>query len=224
MSAAKMELIRHAVRRYLAAETPGPAGLAMAECGDVLRIRGDYSSADDAYRRAVGFGHDPQPGLAVLWLAWGRTDAAASAAHRLLAEPRDPIHRLQLLPGAVEILLSAGAVGDAAALADELVAVAVSFGIAAVRAIAGYAHGSVLMARGESSAAIVESIYQPSTTLPRLVRDRDDATPAWPCVTGQIPAIVATGDSVQGLLSRLSRPSSRSRHERMGAAARHERA
>ena len=151
-----VEEFEHAVHRYVAAETPAPAGLAMAECGDVLRIRGDYSAADDAYRRAIAFGHEPQPGLALLWLARGRTEAAVNATRRLLAEPRDPVHRLQLLPGAVEILLTARAAEDAAALVDELDALAASFGIGAVRAIAGHAHGSVLLARGENSAAIAQ--------------------------------------------------------------------
>src|SRR6185437_15003500 len=52
-----------AVQRYLADQTPGPAGLAMAERGDVLRIRGDLAGAHAAYDQAVAFGHEPQPGL-----------------------------------------------------------------------------------------------------------------------------------------------------------------
>ena len=65
---------------------PGPAGLAMAERGDVLRIRGDLAGAHAAYDQAVTFGHEPQPGLALLWLAQGRTEAAAAAIRRLLGE------------------------------------------------------------------------------------------------------------------------------------------
>jgi tetratricopeptide (TPR) repeat protein len=68
-----------AVQRYLANQTPGPAGLAMAERGDVLRIRGDLAGAHAAYDQAVAFGHEPQPGLALLWLAEGRTETAAAA-------------------------------------------------------------------------------------------------------------------------------------------------
>jgi tetratricopeptide (TPR) repeat protein len=87
-----------AVQRYLADQTPGPAGVAMAERGDVLSIRGDFVGAHAAYEQAVAFGHEPQPGLALLWLAEGRTEAAAAAIQRLLGETRDQVHRSQLLP------------------------------------------------------------------------------------------------------------------------------
>ena len=97
-----------AVHRYLAEQAPGPAGLAMAERGDVLRIRGDLTEAQATYERAVEFGHEPQPGLVLLWLSHGRTEAAAAAIRRLLGEADDSVRRSQLLPAAVEVLLAAG--------------------------------------------------------------------------------------------------------------------
>jgi DNA-binding NarL/FixJ family response regulator len=116
-----------AVQRYLADQTPGAAGLAMAERGDVLRILGNLSEAQEAYERAVAFGHEPQPGLSLLWLAQGRTDAAASAIRRLLGEVGDPVHRSLLLPAAVEVLLAAAQPDEASATAAELQSVAASF-------------------------------------------------------------------------------------------------
>jgi ATP/maltotriose-dependent transcriptional regulator MalT len=151
-----VEEFERAARRYVATETPAAAGLAWAECGDVHRIRGDYAAAARAYREAGEFGYEPQPGLAQLWLARGRADAAVAAIRRLLAEPRDPVSRTRLLPGAVEVLLAAGAIEDAAALGEELTRAAATFGIAAIRAFACFAQGSVLLARGEASAAIAE--------------------------------------------------------------------
>ena len=111
-----------ATERYAAADTPAPAGLAMAECGEVLRILGDLPAAEAAYERAVGFGYEAQPGRSLLWLDRGRTAAAVGAVNRLLAEPLDPVHRSQLLPGAVEVLLAAGEVDQAGSVADELAA------------------------------------------------------------------------------------------------------
>ena len=102
--------VHAATERYAAADTPAPAGLAMAECGEVLRILGDLPAAEAAYERAVGFGYEAQPGRSLLWLDRGRTAAAVGAVNRLLAEPLDPVHRSQLLPGAVEVLLGAGEV------------------------------------------------------------------------------------------------------------------
>ena len=151
-----VEEFERATRRYVEIETPWAAGLSMAECGDVLRIRGDYSGAEDAYQRATEFGHEPQPGLALLWLARGRTDAAVAAIRRLLSEPLGPVGRCRLLPGAVDVLVASGAVDEAAALSDEITGLATAFGIDTTRARAGFARGTVQLARGDGSAAIAE--------------------------------------------------------------------
>ena len=68
-----------AQRRYQTGGYAAPAGLALTEQGDVLRIRGKLDEAEAAYRQAAEFGHEPQPGLALSWLARGRTAAAISA-------------------------------------------------------------------------------------------------------------------------------------------------
>ncbi|WP_368680637.1 LuxR C-terminal-related transcriptional regulator (plasmid) [Rhodococcus opacus] len=149
-----LEEFAFAVRRYVSEGSPAAAGLALAERGDVMRLRGRYDEADDAYRRAAEFGHEPQPGLALLWLARGRTAAALGAARRLLAEPRDPVHRCQVLPAAIEILSAAGRTEEAADLSVELTDTASEFGVAAVRAMAAYAAGSVALGRGDGAAAI----------------------------------------------------------------------
>jgi DNA-binding CsgD family transcriptional regulator/tetratricopeptide (TPR) repeat protein len=143
-----------AVQRYLAEQSPAPAGLAMAERGDVLRVRGDLAGAQAAYERAVAFGHEPQPGLALLWLAQGRTEAAAAAIRRLLGEVGDPVHRSRLLPAAVEVLLSAGQHDEAIAAAAELESVGGSFGCPSVRARADHAAALVALECGEPAAAM----------------------------------------------------------------------
>ena len=151
---AAIEEFRLATERYDAAGTPAPAGLAMSECGDVLRIVGDLAAAEEAYDRAVGFGFEPQPGLALLWLARGRTEAAAGAVRRLLAEPGDPVGRSRLLPGAVQVLLAVDAIDEAVAATDELDGIAEAFGSAAVRAMADQARGSTLLAAGDPGASV----------------------------------------------------------------------
>ena len=147
-----VEEFDRAVVRYVEAETPAPAGLAMAESGDVLRIRGEFAAAQAAYDRAGGYGHEPQPGQALLWLATGRAAAALAAARRLLAEPRDPAHRSQLLPGVIEVLLGAGAPAEAATVSVELASIAESFGCPALRAMAHYARGGVQLDTDPSAA------------------------------------------------------------------------
>src|SRR4051794_4091371 len=110
-----------AAARYVAAETPAAAGLAFAEKGGLLRIRGEYVAAEEAFQQAMGLGHDPQPAHALLSVARGRTDAALAAVRRVLGEPRDPIHRSQLLPGAIEVLLAGNDLTAARPLVAELV-------------------------------------------------------------------------------------------------------
>ena len=143
-----------AAARYVAAGTPAPAGLAFAEKGDVLRIRGDYDAAEEAFERAVGLGHDPQPAHALLSLALGRNDAACAAVHRALAEPRDPIHRSQLLPGAIEVLLAASDLAGARPLVAELKAVGDAFDSSSLKAMAGYAAGALALAEDRPDAAL----------------------------------------------------------------------
>lgn len=150
-----------AVRRYRDGNAPGAAGLAMAERGDVLRLRGDLAGAAAAYDTAVSLGYEPQPGLALLWLAQGRTAAAVAAVQRLLGEAVDPVHRSRLLPAAVEVLLVGGR-GDAAAdLAAELGSIAASFRCPSIQARADHASAQVSLAAGDPVAA-----------LPRVRRER----------------------------------------------------
>jgi len=149
-----VEELERAVERYLAGGNPAPAGTAIAEWADVLRIRGELDAAERTYARAVDLGNESQPGLAVLWLAQGRLDAALATIRRLLQEPGGPAQRVRLLPAAVEVLLAAGDLETAAALAEEFERTADDFGGRALRAMSRHASGAVALAREESSAAL----------------------------------------------------------------------
>jgi hypothetical protein len=87
-----------AMRRYRDADALPRPGWRWPNAATVLRLRGDLTGAAAAYDAAVTFGYEPQPGLALLWLAQGRTGAAVAAVHRLLGEAGDPVHRSRLLP------------------------------------------------------------------------------------------------------------------------------
>ena len=143
-----------AVKRYRQADQTDAAGLAMAERGDVLRIRGDLAGASAAYDQAVAFGYEPQPGMALLWLQQGRNTAAVAAVDRLLGEAADPVHRSRLLPAAVEVLLAGGQPDAAASLATELGSIAASFDCPSVQARADHAAAEVALATGEPATAL----------------------------------------------------------------------
>ena len=138
-----------AQRRYEKEGTVAPAGMALTEQGDVLRIRGKLDEAEAAYRQAAELGHEPQPGLALAWLARGRTTAAISAVRRLLAEAHGPVHRSWMLPAAVEVLVSGRLLDEARQNSDELTGIASAFGNSALRAMAAYAAANVELASGE---------------------------------------------------------------------------
>ena len=95
-----------AIERHRRADALAAVGLAEYERGEVLRQRGDLSAAEAAYDRANEQGYDPQPGLALLWLARGATDAAVAAVRRLMAEAADPVAQCRLLPPAVDALVA----------------------------------------------------------------------------------------------------------------------
>ena len=143
-----------ASRRYADSGSPDAAGLALAERGDVLRIRGEYAEAETSYDVASGHGHEPQPGLALLWLARGRTQAAVAAVRRLLAETGDPVHRSRLLPAAVEVLVAGGYLDEARSATAELTGIADDFGCTAMRAMAAYGSAVVALASGDAEAAL----------------------------------------------------------------------
>ena len=102
-----LEEARRAGERF--GEVSVAAGHAVYRQGEVHRVRGELAAAEEAYRDASRCGFEPQPGLALLRLAQGRGEAAASAIRRALSETADPLRRLRLLPAGVEILLAAGA-------------------------------------------------------------------------------------------------------------------
>jgi len=143
-----------ACARYIALGTPQAAGLAQAERGDVLRLLGRYDEAEAAYESASGHGFEPQPGLAMLWLARGRTDTARAAIGRLLAETEIPAHRHRLLAAAVEIHLAAGDLERARDAARELHELARSFKCSALQAMAAYAAGRLELETGDAAGAL----------------------------------------------------------------------
>ena len=154
--AAALEEYDQAMARYLADGHTPPAGLAMSERGDTLRVLGRFDEAEAAYESAIGYGHEPQPGLALLWLARGRTSAAVAAVRRVLGEPRGPAHRSKVLAGAADVLLNAGEVDEAAAVAAELEALAQSFGCRALLAMAHHATGAALAVLARPTEALPE--------------------------------------------------------------------
>lgn len=148
-------------------DPPDPAlGLAWYQRAELHRMAGEDEEAETAYQRAVALGHDPHPGLALLWLAQGRTDAATTAIRRVVAEEaadshpgvvdeiRGPRSRGEMLAAAVDILLAADDLTAAASAADELDRLADGLDTRLLTATAARAAGAVLLAQGDPVAAM----------------------------------------------------------------------
>jgi ATP/maltotriose-dependent transcriptional regulator MalT len=131
------------------------AGLALYREGELLRLLGDFTAAEVAYREASRFGWEPQPGFAQLRLAQGRRDAALAAIRRASSETGDELKRVALLPAYVEIALAVGEVAEARQACDELRALAETYESAMVDAMVAYAEGAVALVEGDANAALM---------------------------------------------------------------------
>jgi DNA-binding CsgD family transcriptional regulator len=122
--------------------------------GEVLRLQGESAAAEDAYRDARRGGFEPQPGLALLWLAQGNGDAAAAAIRRLVSETPEPSARAGLLPAYAEIMLAVGDVQAARGACRELQEIAERFSGGMMAAMVAFTRGAVDLAEGDSGAAL----------------------------------------------------------------------
>jgi DNA-binding NarL/FixJ family response regulator len=130
------------------------AAAAFYQTGEVHRLRGAFAAAEDAYRQASECGSDPQPGLALLRLAQGRTDVAVSTIRRVAAAAVDDLERVKVLPAFVDIMLAVGDVPAARHACKDLEGIAAAFDTEVMIAMAAQARGAVELAEGDALAAL----------------------------------------------------------------------
>jgi DNA-binding NarL/FixJ family response regulator len=130
-------------------------GKAYYRQGEVHRLRGARSSAEESYREASRRGYEPQPGLALLRLAEGKGDAASSAIRRVLDEASQPRARAALLPAYVEIMLDGGEVEEARSASGELETISGAHRSDMLRAMSAQARGALALAEGDTQTALV---------------------------------------------------------------------
>lgn len=118
--------------------------------GEIQRLRGKFDAAEESYRQASLSGYEPQPGLALLRLAQGKTQLALS----IIRDAVDPSTRRQLLPGLIEIEIAAGEVAAARRSSDELGALSNTGDMPMVQAIANQCEGAVLLEEGDARGAL----------------------------------------------------------------------
>ena len=149
-----LEEFARAAERYRLAGSLDAIGQTEGERGDVYRLQGDLAAAEASYQRAGEHGFDPQPGLALLWLAQGSRDAAAAAVRRLVAETQDPVGKCRVLPAAAHVLLEVGAIDDARPVVADLDRVAAGVGSPGLLASAAQAAGALELTAGDAAGAL----------------------------------------------------------------------
>jgi DNA-binding CsgD family transcriptional regulator/tetratricopeptide (TPR) repeat protein len=137
------------------AQPPQPQlGMAYYQRAELHRLRGEFAEAEASYHKAGEYRRRPEPGLSLLRLAQGQIDAAAAAIGRAVDEAKDPVSHSKLLPAYVEIMLAANDIGAARVAVEELSQIANDMDVPFVQGVAARAQGAVLLAEGETRAAL----------------------------------------------------------------------
>jgi DNA-binding CsgD family transcriptional regulator len=136
-----------------------PPGTAFYQQAEIHRLRGEFVAAEEAYRTASRLGCEPQPGLALLRLVQGRTDAACAAIRRVVNAATDRLQSAKLLPAYIEVMLATGDVQEARSACRELADLAATIDTDALRAGAAHSRGAVELAEGDARAALSSLHY-----------------------------------------------------------------
>jgi class 3 adenylate cyclase len=134
-------------------------GYAHYQVGEVRLRMGDLDKAAEAFDRAYEYGHDAQPGLALLQLARGEVTDARRSIDRALTTAAgmdgvaDRTTRGRLLPAQVEIALAAGDLDAARQAVEELESIAADYERPLFRAGALTARGELLLGQDKASEA-----------------------------------------------------------------------
>jgi class 3 adenylate cyclase len=134
-------------------------GWAHYQVGEVRLRMGDLDAAAEAFDRAYEYGHDAQPGLALLHLARGEVDEAARSITRILATTAgadgsaDRATRARLLPAQIDIALAAGDLETAGSAVAELESIATDYQRPVFEAGALTGRGELLLGEDRPSEA-----------------------------------------------------------------------
>ena len=144
------------LRPYLRRELGWP----LTELGRIRLRKGDIEGAEQALLAAHQVGWDPQPGLALVYLAQGDIASAVASIRNAVERPRrvpskelppdNELQRAPLLEAQVEIEIAAGNLDQARSAAEELQRVAARFHSKALVAGATLARGRVRLAEGDT--------------------------------------------------------------------------
>jgi len=147
---------------------PMTSGAAWYVVGEIRRRMGRLAEAEEAFGRAHELGFEPQPGLALLRLAQGKIEAAASAIRvAVSAGIEDPFRRVKLLSAQVDVAIAADDLDAARAACEELEAIARGSSVSVFDGATTMARGALCLAEGDSTSAL-ESLRKACATCQEL--------------------------------------------------------
>jgi class 3 adenylate cyclase len=209
----------HRAKEEMRTYARGELGWPTYEIGQIRLRLGDLAGAEEAFLEAHELGWDPQPGLAMLRLAQGDSEAAARSIRQALDDPMDSpsqelppntsLRRAPRLAAQVEIAIASADLERARWAAMELANIAETFGTKALRAIAAGARGAVELAGGDPASA--RRSYQAAA---RLWNELDAPYEAARARVGLATAHRTAGDEEGAVLELRA---ARSIFERLGA-------
>jgi DNA-binding CsgD family transcriptional regulator len=211
------------------------AGAAFYRRGEIHRLRGEFTKAEDAYTRAHDRGRQPQPGLSLLRLVQGQIDAAAASIRSVLLDTPAQLSRARMLPAAVDILLAADDVAAARAASAELSEIAIAFGASLLAAASAHATGAVLLAEGDIEGAS-SSLRQARETWGQLEMPYEEAqtclllaavcekrsNPDGRSLEIETARRIFTQLRAEPCLARIAEQSARASHQRIGSLSERE--
>jgi class 3 adenylate cyclase len=190
-------------------------GWAQYQIGEVRLRMGDLDGAAEAFDTAYEYGHDAQPGLAVLQLARGEVDDAKRSLGRALAATEsgrgtmDRAARGRLLPVQVDISLASGDLEAARLAVEELESIAADYERPLFQAGAMTARGALLL--GEERPSEAEPVLGKSW---RLWQSSDLPYESARARLRYAQALLAEGDTA---MARRDLQAARGAFERLGA-------
>lgn len=149
-----MDIAQHVAKQHGVRSALPAIGQAYYCKAELHRLRGEFARAEEAYREANRWGQGTEPGLALMRLAQGRRDAAASSIARALEEATHPTRRSALLPAFVEIMIAGGELTAADRATVELATLADQLAAPFLNACAAHASGALQLARGDIRSAL----------------------------------------------------------------------
>jgi class 3 adenylate cyclase len=152
-----VEELERATDECLAYNAIPPLADGFYAIGEIRLRMGDLQGAEEAVRQAHAFGRSPEPVLALIRLAEGKTRAALVAINAAVEQQTwDRWARARMLPAQIEIAIAAGDPALARQAADELEHLVETYDSPALHARRHEAFGRVLIAEGAHAMAAQE--------------------------------------------------------------------